>query len=329
MYTKLVKKEVLKWCFPLILLSILSEAQEVNLEQYPKATIENDQVSMLVYLPDAKKGLYRGTRFDWSGMIGSVLYQGHEYFGYWKNTHDPMVHEDLTGPVEGYIKPGLGYEEAAPGSGFIRIGVGVIEREAESEYQWKKTYNVLDHGDWSVNQGSDWISFTHQVNGDFGYGYHYTKTIRLKGNGFVIEHKLRNTGDKPIETDQFNHNFFMIDGTVSGPAFTIKFPYDISTGDDLKDLMRIDSNELHFLKEFRDTNLFLTLTGYSEQVEDHEVTVLNTKSGAGVSLSMDQPIYRMCFWACETTLCPENFIWISVPPGETMDWNSDYRLFVE
>jgi len=312
-----------------LLLAMTTQAQEVNLTQYPSAKISNSQVSMEIFLPDVENGLYRGTRFDWSGMISSVMYKGHEYFGYWKKTHDPLVHEDLTGPVEGYIKPGLGYEQAKPGEGFIRIGVGVLEKEDEEEYQWTKTYNVLDFGDWSIEQGKDWISFSHELNGANGHAYKYLKRIKLSGASFVIEHKLENTGKKPIETDQFNHNFFMIDGEVSGPSFTISYPYKLSTEDELKGMMAIKSDELHFLEEFRNTSLFLNLSGYSDQVNDHQITVTNNRTGAGVTIKVDQPIYRMCFWACETTLCPENFIWISVEPGETMEWESEYQLFVE
>ncbi len=33
------------------------------------------------HLPDAENGMYRATRFDWSGVIGSVKYKGHEYLG--------------------------------------------------------------------------------------------------------------------------------------------------------------------------------------------------------------------------------------------------------
>lgn len=301
---------------------------QVNLDQYPSTEIANDQVSMRIYLPDPEKGLYRATRFDWSGVIGSTRYKGHEYFGYWKDTHDPMVHEDLTGPVEGFIEPGLGYQEARPGDGFVRIGVGIIEKADEPEYEAFKTYRILDHGQWKVDQGQDWITFVHEINSDFGYGYVYEKTIRLKPDGFVLGHKLSNTGDKDIETDQFNHNFFMINGETSGPAFTIGFPYQISTKDDLKDLMKIESDKLYFNKEFDNTSLFMTLTGYSDMASDHQVTVVNNKTGAGVRFAVDQPLYRMCFWACETTLSPENFIWISVEPGEEMEWTADYTLFV-
>ena len=300
--------------------------KKIDLDRFPSAVISNDQVRMKLFLPHPEKGLYRATRFDWSGVIGSVRYQGHEYFGYWKDTHDPNFHEDLAGPVEGFIEPGLGYSDANPGEGFIRIGVGVIEKEEEEEYEWMKTYKILDHGTWDVEQGDDWITFRHAVSSKLGYGYTYTKTVRLKSDGFVIEHQLHNTGRKSIETDQFNHNFFMIDGETSGPAFRVGFPFTISSEDDPKNLVALEGQDLVFLEEFKNNSVFLDLQGFSEEVADHRVTVVNQKSGAGVTFAVDKPLYRMAFWACETTLSPENFIWLSVAPGETEEWTSDYAF---
>lgn len=303
--------------------------KELDFEQYPSTVISNNEILMKVYLPNPEKGLYRATRFDWSGVIGSVQYKGHEYFGYWKETHDPLFHEDLTGPVEGYIEPGLGYADAEPGGKFIRIGVGIIEKADEPEYNWRETHNILDHGKWAIDNGKDWITFTHEINSDFGYGYIYQKTIKLKSNGFFIEHKLQNTGEKTIETDQFNHNFFMIDAEKSGPAFNISFPYTISTEDDLKGYLEIKDKDLYFIKELEDNSVFLGLSGYSSEVVDHQVTVVNRKTGAGVTFTVDKPLYRMVFWACETTLSPENSIWISVEPNGEENWTSDYTLFVK
>jgi hypothetical protein len=34
--------------------------------------LKTNGLKMTVYLPDAEKGFYRGTRFDWSGVIGPV-----------------------------------------------------------------------------------------------------------------------------------------------------------------------------------------------------------------------------------------------------------------
>ena len=103
------------------------------MNEFPHAEISNDFVRMQLYLPDTDKGYYRATRFEWSGIIASLEYQGHQYFGEWKSTHDPLFHEDLTGPVEAAITPGLGYTEAKPGETFVRIGVGILEKPDEQE----------------------------------------------------------------------------------------------------------------------------------------------------------------------------------------------------
>jgi len=150
----------------------------------------------------------------------------------------------------------------------------------------------------------------------------------LKNNGFTIEHNLKNTGLKAIETDQFNHNFFMIDKKHSGPPFTVTFPYRLSTGSDNKGFLEMKGNDLSFIKELaNDSSVFLELSGYSASIADHQVTVRNPESGAGVTFKVDKPLSRMVFWACETTLCPENSIWISVEPGAEESWTSDYTLF--
>jgi hypothetical protein len=302
---------------------------DMNFDEFPSLTISNEEVEMLIYLPDPENGLYRATRFDWSGVIGSVQYKGHEYFGYWKDTHDPLFHEDLPGPVEGYIKPGLGYDEAKAGGKFVRIGVGVIEKTDEAEYNFRNSYRLLDHGKWTIDHGADWVSFNHELNSDIGYSYLYEKMIKLKNDGFTIEHKLQNTGTKIIETDQFNHNFFIIDGEHSGTAFNVRFPFPLATENDPSGFVELEGNEIRFMKDLaEDESFYLLLHGYGEDVSDHVVTVQNRKTGAGVTFGIDKPLYRMAFWACHTTLCPENFIWISVEPGAADEWKSEYTLFV-
>jgi hypothetical protein len=257
----------------------------------------------------------------------SATWKGHEFFGYWKSTHDPLFHEDLAGPVEGYIKPGLGYEEAAPGEGFVRIGVGLLEKPEEEAYQWNGTYRILDPGSWRIQQGSDWITFTHQLNTGMGVGYVYKKTIRLTEDGFEIAHVLVNTGTLPIETDQFNHNFFMIDGTESGPAFEVRFPFELHTESDLGGYYELDGKVLRFAKPMDDRGHFIDLEGYGKALGDHDITVENLESGAGVRYSVDKPLYDLAFWSIRTTLCPENSIWLSIRPGQQEEWTSRYTFF--
>ena len=304
-----------------------SNFKDVDFEKFPATVISNKEVKMKVYLPDPENGIYRATRYDWSGVIGSCQYKGHEYFGFWKDTYDPM--EGMLGPAETYKTAGLGYDEAKPGDMFIRIGVGFIEKEDEPEYDYHKSYKLLDHGEWKIDKGEDWITFTHIINSEFGYGYIYIKTLRLKKNGFIIEHKLQNTGIKKIETDQYNHNFFMIDKEKCGPSFEISYPYPVSTEDDLKGLMEIKENTLYFTKEMERVNVFMGLKGFGKEVKDNKFTIENTKTGTGVTVTVDKPLTKLEFWTNSLVICPENTIQLSVKPGEEEVWTSDYTLFVK
>ena len=38
----------------------------------PHVQISNDLMQVTLYLPDAANGFYRGTRFDWSGVVAAL-----------------------------------------------------------------------------------------------------------------------------------------------------------------------------------------------------------------------------------------------------------------
>src|ERR1043166_5238617 len=148
---------------------------------YPEAEISNGLIRAKLLLPDPERGSYRGTRFDWSGIISSLQYQGHEYFGRWYERHDPKIHDAITGPVEEFRTndSGLGYDEAKTGGTFVRIGVGTVRKPEEEAYRPFETYEIVDPGKWKVKKHKDSIEFTHELNGGNGYAYVYRKTVRL------------------------------------------------------------------------------------------------------------------------------------------------------
>lgn len=57
----------------------------------PKVEIANGLIHATVYPPDSVHGFYKGTRFDWSGIIGRLEYAGHNYYGPWFTKTDPAV----------------------------------------------------------------------------------------------------------------------------------------------------------------------------------------------------------------------------------------------
>ena len=63
--------------------------------QVPHAAIANARIRAALYLPDAQSGYYRGTRFDWSGVVASLEWKGHTYFGQWFARYDPKLHDAI------------------------------------------------------------------------------------------------------------------------------------------------------------------------------------------------------------------------------------------
>src|SRR5438876_3633373 len=59
----------------------------------PQIEISNEAIRAKLYSPDAADGFYRATRFDWSGVIHSLVYQGHDYYGPWFSQFDPAVRD--------------------------------------------------------------------------------------------------------------------------------------------------------------------------------------------------------------------------------------------
>src|SRR5437588_13127508 len=85
-------------------------------DDYPHVFLKNDMLKVKVYLPDAEKGFYRGTRFDHAGVFGEIEFSGHKIFRPWKEKHDPTNHDDIVGPCEEFgIEKPLGYDDAKVG----------------------------------------------------------------------------------------------------------------------------------------------------------------------------------------------------------------------
>src|SRR5262249_48554211 len=97
-----------------LMLLICGIAVASSAADFGQAGISNGTIDAKLYLPDLRSGYYRGTRFDWSGVIHSLRFQGHEYFGPWFERYDPKTHDAITGPVEEFLShdAGLGYQDA-------------------------------------------------------------------------------------------------------------------------------------------------------------------------------------------------------------------------
>ena len=292
----------------------------------PQATISNSRTRAQLHLPDAQAGYYRGTRFDWSGVIGSLEWNGHNYFGQWFPRYDPKLHDAITGPVEEFDS--LGYAEAKPGDSFVRIGVGAIRKPDEPAYRRFATYELVDPGTWTVRRSSDRVDLLHTLHDTGGYAYEYRKIVRLKDNTLVLEHRLKNTGRKPMATSVYNHDFFMLDNQPTGPDFVLRFPFAITAAAPLNGLAETRGKEFVWLSELQTGQTVQTqLTGFGATAKDHEFRLENRKTGAGVRQTSDRPITKFNLWSIRSNISPEAFIDLSIAPGQSSSWRITYEFY--
>lgn len=298
---------------------------------FPEASISNDQIKAKLYLPDAKAGYYRGVRFDWAGVVPSLEYKGHSYFGAWNPApYDPKLHDAIMGPVEEFTP--LNFDEAKPGEQFIKIGVGALTKPDHEKYTFATRYEIKNPGKWSVKKASDQVAFTHELQDATGYGYRYDKTLKLvKGKPLlVLEHTLKNTGTKAITANTYNHNFFMIDNEPSNENIRIVFPFEVKgEGSGFGTIIKANGNTLHYTRPVvkGDQVFSAGLQGFGPTAKDYDIRIENTKTRAGVRITCDRPLEKLVYWACPTTSCPEPYIKIAAEPGQEVKWTVQYEFY--
>jgi hypothetical protein len=300
---------------------------------FPQAEISNGLIKAKILLPDPEHGYYRGGRFDWDGVVESLTYQGHNFFGQWFEHYDPTSHDAIMGPVEEFRgdEGALGYNEAQAGGYFIKIGIGILRKLDDQKYQFYRTYPIVSTGERIVTPEADRVTFRHELNNGEGYAYVYKKTLRLaRGKPeLVIEHSLRNVGRRVIDTSVYNHDFYMIDAQPAGPAYRVAFAFTPHAQENLQGLAEIRGNELAYQRELqaKGESVATPITGFGPSPKDNNVTVENVKAHAGVREIGNRPLSSMYFWSIRSTVCPEGYIHMRIEPGKTFTWKITYRFY--
>ena len=342
--------------FPTVafLLSFLIAPALSRATDYPQAQITNGQITATLYLPNAKDGYYRSTRFDWSGAFRSLEFKGHSFVEPWYDSVDPKVINfvfrgsqvvngscgALQGPVYEFQTP-LGWGSAQPGGAFIKIGVRVLRKTGES-YNRFFPYRVLNSGKWTVNVHKSSIAFQ-QVLSDpaLGYAYVYRKVVRLVPGKpeMVIESSLKNTGQHEIKSDVYAHNFTTIDHQPPGPDYTVSFPFQIQpmqfrpragrpAGQPTTQLAEAKGNKIVFNKVLTGRDQAVVFVrGYSDSPKDNRITIVNKTADAGVRISGNRPLLREFMWSIRTVLAVEAYVAIDVQPGAEFTWKNTYEYY--
>jgi hypothetical protein len=316
----------------------------------PQATISNGQLSATIALPDARHGYYRGTRFDWSGVLTSLQYKGHDYITPWSTINDPAVSDyefrgdqiatgtstTMVGMPEEFAslpeRSAFGWEVAKPGGTFVKIGVGVLRKPDDQPYDHFRLYQLVDGGSWRVQQHASAVTFEQTVNdAASGYGYVYSKQVALADGKpeLRMEHTLRNTGDKPISGFVYNHNFIRWDNQPPGPDYTMRFAFDPKPADPLGDTPLIyQGRTVSFTRALAGKDAVRSLPlGFGGAASDYDFRFEHRRLGIGLRVTADQPLYRTVIWGIRSVFAIEPFIRYEILPGQQFSWRYTYQAY--
>ena len=305
----------------------------------PSLVLDNGKLRAVVRPPDLEKGFYRGTRFDQAGVITSLKAGDTEFYGPWFERTAPEVLDyvyvgrDLvagpdsatSGPVEEFAPLGF---SAEPGL-FVKIGVGVLRQPDTGAYDKYRHYEIVDAGKRETRAADTSVTFSQSLSGA-GYAYDYEKTISLiPGTRMMeIDHVLKNTGTKAIDTTVYDHNFLTLAPGNSG--IRISFPFSVkadsaqAANPPAPDLMTIEGNSLVYLRDqkFKE-RLSFPITGFGGTADDYDIRITGP-TGAGVQIRGDSPMTKINIFSVTQVQAVEPYIAIHVPPGGEQRWRYLY-----
>ena len=332
----------------IVLGALLAASICVPAASVPEVEITNALLRVRLDLPDAGTGFSRGTRFDWSGVIGGLQYAGHDYYPQWFQRSDPSVHDftydgadivagpctAITGPAEEFTSNGqnLGFDQAKAGGTFIKIGVGVLRKPDDKKYDPYRLYPIQDGGTWTVTRHPDSIEFRQEVADPLtGYAYDYRKTVSVAGGKpqMVLAHSLRNTGQRAIQASVYNHNFLYLDRQAPGPECSITTPFPIRVSPTRTgNLAEVQGKHIGFSKTLTgEDRVYLDIQGFGTDPKDYDFRVENRSMGAGVRITADRPVSRAALWAIRAPLAFEPFIAMNIAPGAEFTWRIKYDYY--
>ena len=282
-------------------------------------------------LPDLRDGLYRGVRFDHSGVFREIRCGGRVYSDRWlEGEEDPYRHDNVTGPAEEFSE--IGSDEAAPGSPFLKIGVGTLLKADDAPYVFTSSYQVHNPGERSVRIREDGVLFRHCLR-DGKWGYDYEKEVFWEEDGcLLLKHRLCNTGTVSLSGTVYNHNFFPFAGAGTGTGTAVDLPF-VPTGEWRRwpgdspaarlspEGVRLDGDLVPGEKVCIES-----IVPADGSALPYRFTVRSGKAELGVAVSSEAPLCRLKVWGNHRVLCVEPFTPFNPAPGEAFEWTLKYEF---
>ncbi len=282
-------------------------------------TLQNDKLNIQILVPGSS---YKRSRFDWSGICQQVTLDGAHPFCSREATDGDPGTEGIGLIDEFGITTPIGYPDIEVGEWFPKIGVGFLQKIKNEPYNFFADYPIQP-APFKVEQlPNRVVSFTQ--NCESAWGWNLQKTILLDGANLTIDCALKNIGEKPLVTEQYNHNFIAINGNTIGPDYQLQTSFSLNF-DVLDGGIVAENNKLN-LTEIPPNYIYAQQSDCTG-MQNVEWSLVHQPSGRGLRVYEKFKPSKFAVWAKSHVISPEFFIGINLQPGETQAWQRTYTFF--
>lgn len=263
-----------------------------------------------------------GQRFTPVAAVLRVAMGGQEYL-FSAVKHDRKTgHAGLASEFDLSHQP-PGHKEAKISEGFVKVGVGVLKKD-RANYAFYMPYKAIEPAKTTVKWGMTKAEFHQVCKGVGGYAYELRATVKVAGKTVTTEWSLKNTGRKAFTTTNYVHNFFRMGDKDVGPDYVVSFPFDFKP-EGLKDEQTLKGRDILFTKKIP-THINGVVKYPKDYKGPNSVTVRQTKTGQTIKATTSIPGTRVALHASKTYVCPEQFIEITLKPGQTKTWTRTHTF---
>ncbi|MDR3085662.1 MAG: hypothetical protein LBU47_05045, partial [Christensenellaceae bacterium] len=212
---------------------------------------------------------------------------------------------------------------AALGEKYLRFGIGIAEKVENPHLSMAgvkiEPYEITTE----VKPGS--VVFTSKPPKVNGYCFEEVRTASVDGDTLTIQTSFKNTGDKPINEREYNHNFVLLGDHKTGPDYTLDLP-------SVQNLIIVPScpvleqkgDGVTWNKEITEGSFFNQFDDMKAEKTDYYWKL----SLDGTQLSMlergDFLPEHLTVWGISHCISSEVFVEFSVKPGESASWTRQW-----
>lgn len=286
--------------------------------------LQHKQLTLHLELP--KEG-YQSSRFDWTGKITQVWFQGIPVTTTETADTVHLPHHGRGFFNEFGIESPLGFHRASIGDWCHKIGVGLIKKATE-HYDFHHQYEIAP-ARFTVERRSDQViiqCFSELVD---GYAYRLQKFIRIVDTGFRIMYLLHNLGTRSIETTEYSHNFIGIDGDPIGSNYELSMPFSLypeqfEEAVNPEAAVIVGKNSFSFPKRPSQPFFFGRLGEKHAASEGWKL--VHRPSQLCIREVTSHAPSHFNLWGWKHVISPEVFIPISLPPGQQTGWARQFQI---